>query len=35
MGIDGTTNRHSKSQSNVIMYVPVPLFIEYLLSDLH
>lgn len=30
MGMDGATNRLSKSLSNIIVHVPVPLFIEYL-----
>ncbi|KAI0557485.1 Ribonuclease H-like protein [Gracilaria domingensis] len=35
LGIDGSTNRVSKSLCNVIVHVPVPLFIEYLRSDLN
>lgn len=34
MGIDGATNRLSKSQSNVIVHIPMPLFTEYLGSVL-
>ncbi|KAI0558418.1 Ribonuclease H-like protein [Gracilaria domingensis] len=34
IGIDGATNKLSKSVSNVILHTPVPLFIEYLKSDL-
>lgn len=34
MGIDGAQNRLSKSQSNLIVDVPVPIFIEYLRRDI-
>lgn len=34
IGVDGATNRLSKSVSNVIIHLPAPFFIEYLHSDL-
>lgn len=34
MGIYGVANRLLKSEVNVIVHVPVPLFVEYFWSDL-
>lgn len=33
MGIDGSNNRLWKSQRNVIVHVPVPIFFEFLRND--
>lgn len=35
LGIDGASNRQSKSISDVISHVPIPLFEEYLRANLH
>ena len=32
-GIDGATNVQNQSKSNVIVFNPVPFFIEYIQSD--
>lgn len=34
MGIDGATNVLSKTRSNVMIHTPLPIFMEYLRSDL-
>lgn len=34
LGIDGATNRLAKSISNVMILLPVPLFLEYLRVEL-
>lgn len=35
LSIDGATDNLAKSKSNVIIYAPCPLFVEYLRSDLN